>query len=278
MFFAKPNQYEPAGIFTTQHVILIILTITGIYVALKRTVNKSKEDIKKIIKTLTIIVWILEFIKIGFKFYIGKMNDVNEYLPLYYCSLLLYAGLMSSFGKGKIKRMGDVFLATGGIIGGIVFIIMPTTSLPTYPMLHYLSLHSFLYHGIMVYIGLLMNATHYIELELKDIIYFSELIGGICMISLVINRIFDSNLMFISKDFPGTPLTILYHLTGKLFTPIMIVIQMTLPFLVVYSVQKEKKIKQKQSVPYKISTDCFCFKEYIIGADGVVIYNFFQLS
>lgn len=248
MFFAKPNQYEPAGIFTTQHVILIILTIAGIYVALKRTVSKSKEDIKKIIKTLTIIVWILEFIKIGFKLYIGKMNDVNEYLPLYYCSLLLYAGLMSSFGKGKIKRMGDVFLATGGIIGGIVFIIMPTTSLPTYPMLHYLSLHSFLYHGIMVYIGLLMNATHYIELELKDIIYFSELIGGICMISLVINRIFDSNLMFISKDFPGTPLTILYHLTGKLFTPIMIVIQMTLPFLVVYSVQKEKKIKQKQSV------------------------------
>ena len=145
--------------------------------------------------------------------------------------------------------MGDVFLATGGIIGGIVFIIMPTTSLPTYPMLHYLSLHSFLYHGIMVYIGLLMNATHYIELELKDFIYFSELIGGICMISLVINRIFDSNLMFISKDFPGTPLTILYHLTGKLFTPIMIVIQMTLPFLVVYSVQQEKKIKQKQSVP-----------------------------
>ena len=69
MFFAKPNQYEPAGIFTTQHVILIILTITGIYVALKRTVNKSKEDIKKIIKTLTIIVWILEFIKIGFKLY-----------------------------------------------------------------------------------------------------------------------------------------------------------------------------------------------------------------
>lgn len=240
MFFARPNEYEPCGIFTTKHFILIILTIAAISVALKKTVNKSKDEVKKIIKKLTIIIWILEFVRIGFNLYIGNANNVNEYLPLYYCSLLLYAGLMSSFGKGKIKRIGDVFLSTGGIIGGIVFIIMPTTSLPTYPMLHFLSLHSFLYHGIMVYIGLLMNATHYINLEFKDIIYFAELVGGICAISLVINHIFDSNLMFISKDFPGTPLTILYHLTGKLFTPIMIISQMTLPFLVVYSVEKGK--------------------------------------
>ena len=247
MFFARPNEYEPCGIFTTKHFLLIILTIVAISIALKKTIHKSKEEIHKIIKSLTIVIWILEFVRIGFNIYIGNINNVNECLPLYYCSLLLYAGLMSSFGKGKIKRTGDVFLATGGIIGGIVFIIMPTTSLPTYPMLHFLSLHSFLYHGIMVYIGILINATHYISLELKDIIYFAELVGGICVVSLVVNRIFDSNLMFISKDFPGTPLTILYHLAGKFFTPIMIIAQMTLPFLVVYSVEKKKnKIKKTE--------------------------------
>ena len=245
MFFAKPNEYEPCGIFTTKHFILIILTITAISLALRKTVNKSKVEVKKIIRNLTIFIWILEFVRIGFNLYIGNASNVNEYLPLYYCSLLLYAGLMSSFGKGKIKRMGDVFLATGGIIGGIVFIIMPTTSLPTYPMLHFLSLHSFLYHGIMVYIGLLINTTHYINLELKDIIYFAELVGGICALSLLVNNIFDSNLMFISKDFPGTPITILYHIAGKFFTPIMILAQMTLPFLLVYSVEKRKDRGQK---------------------------------
>lgn len=248
MFFARPNEYEPCGIFTTKHFILIILTIVAISIALKKTIHKSKEEIYKIIKNLTIVIWILEFVRIGFNLYIGNVHNVNEYMPLYYCSLLLYAGLMSSFGKGKIKRIGDVFLATGGIIGGIVFIIMPTTSLPTYPMLHFISLHSFLYHGTMVYIGLLINATNYIELELKDIIYFAELVGGICIIALIVNNIFDGNLMFISKDFPGTPLTILYHLTGKLFTPIMIIAQMTLPFLVVYSVEngknKRKMVKE----------------------------------
>ena len=244
MFFAKPNEYEACGIFTTKHFILIILTISIISIALKKTVNKSKEDVKKIIKKLTIIIWVLEFVRIGFNLYIGNIHNVNEYLPLYYCSLLLYAGLMSSFGKGTVKRIGDVFLSTGGIIGGIVFIIMPTTSLPTYPMLHFISLHSFFYHGVMVYLGLLMNATNYIELKLKDIIYFAELVGVICLISLVINKIFDSNLMFISKDFPGTPLTILYHLCGKLFTPVMIISQMTLPFLVVYFLKNKRKMEK----------------------------------
>lgn len=52
---------------------------------------------------------------------------------LYYCSILLYAGIFSSLKNKFIKRVGDVFLATGGIVAGIVFIIFPTTSLLTYP-------------------------------------------------------------------------------------------------------------------------------------------------
>ena len=234
MFLSKPDESNSCGIFTLGHFILIILTTIGIITALIKTKNKTKEDVSKIIKNMTIIVWILEFFRIGFNLYIGEIYNVNSWMPLYYCSLLLYAGAMSSFGKGKIKRAGDVFLATGGIIGGIIFIIFPTTSLPSYPMFHFLSIHSFFFHGTMVYLGLLINITHYIKLEWKDIGYFASLVGILCIMALVINNICDSNLMFISKDFPGTPVTILYHLAGKWFTPIMIIIQMTLPFIIVF--------------------------------------------
>lgn len=234
MFLSKPDESNSCGIFTLGHFILIILTTVGIITALIKTKNKSKDDVSRIIKNMTIIIWILEILKIIFNLYIGEIHNVNSYLPLYYCSLLLYAGAMSSFGKGKIKRAGDVFLATGGIIGGIIFIIFPTTSLPSYPMIHFLSIYSFLFHGTMVYLGLLINITHYIKLEWKDIGYFASLVGILCIVALVINNICDSNLMFISKDFPGTPVTILYHLAGKWFTPIMIIIQMTLPFIIVF--------------------------------------------
>ncbi len=53
---------------------------------------------------------------------------------------LLYAGLLSSFGKGVLKRIGDVSLATGAIVGGIVFYnlsIYKFTFLSCFPLFKY---------------------------------------------------------------------------------------------------------------------------------------------
>ncbi len=245
MFFAKAGEYEPCGIFTVQHFELIFITILGIIFALKNTVNKTKEEVKQIIKRCTIVMWILEVIMIIFKLCTGDVRNLNNYVPLYYCSLLLYAGLLSSFGKGKIKRMGDVFLATGGIIGGLVFIILPTTSLPAYPMLHMVSLHSFLFHGTMIYLGLLIDITKYIELQASDIKYFATLVGIVCVLASFINKKFGSNLMFISQNFPGMPIEIIYNATGKFYTLVMSLAQMTLPFYVVYGIIELVNKKQK---------------------------------
>lgn len=249
MLFAKPGEYEPCGIFTKDHIALIIITTIGIAIAFKNTIHKNKEEVKKIIKNCTLVMWILEFIIISFKLSTGDIKNVNNYVPLYYCSLLLYAGLLSSYTRDKLKRTGDVFLATGGIIGGIVFIILPTTSLPEYPAWHIVSLHSFLFHGTMIYLGLLINATHYIEIEKQDIKYFASLVGIICILSYIINQIFDSNLMFISKDFPGTPLHLIYQITGPFYTIIMSLAQMILPFYIMYEILQHyylKKSNEKQ--------------------------------
>lgn len=236
MFLSRPGEYEPCGLFTVKHFTLMIITIIGISIALKYTVNKK--EVRKIIKKCTVLVWVLEFLIIAFKISINGTSNLNEYVPLYYCSLLLYSGICSSFGKGKIRRIGDVFLATGGIIGGIIFLLFPSTSLPTYPILHLVSIHSFIFHGIMVYLGLLINLTNYIELDKKDIIYYSMLVGIVCIIAYIVNRICGSNLMFISKNFPGTFIEFIYNLTGNFFTIFMIVAQMFLPFYTVYGIKR----------------------------------------
>lgn len=247
MFLSRPGKYEACGIFTIKHFILMAITILGVLIALKHTVNKK--DVKKTIKNCTIFVCIFEIVKIAFNIAVNGTKDLNQYVPLYYCSLLLYSGVFSSFGKGKIKRIGDVFLATGGIVGGIIFILFPSTSLPTYPMLHLISIHSFIFHGIMLYLGLLINLTNYIQLEKKDIIYYSSLIGGICFIAYIVNQIFGSNLMFISKNFPGTFIEIVYNIMGDFFTPFMILSQMFLPFYVVYGIIKVlKSIGEKDEI------------------------------
>ena len=250
MLFARPGKFEPCGMFTKGHFELILITVVWIIIALKNTMNKTKEEVGKIIKRCTIIMWILEIIMISFKISTGGIKNLNNYVPLYYCSLLLYAGGLSSFGKGKLKRIGDVFLATGGIIGGLVFIILPTTSLPAYPMLHMVSLHSFFFHGTMIYLGLLIDITNYIELQASDIKYFATLVGCVCIQAYIINKIFGSNLMFISQNFPGMPIEIIYNATGKFYTLVMSFAQMTLPFYVVYYVKKylDRNLKNKRGI------------------------------
>lgn len=252
MLFSKPGEYEACGMFTEGHIKLLIITIIGIIIALKKTTNKTKEEVKRIIKTCTIAMCFLEVITIIFKLLTGDPKNLNNYVPLYYCSLLLYAGLLSSFAKGELKRIGDVFLATGGIIGGMVFLILPTTSLPTYPALHFISLRSFLYHGIMVYLGLLINMTHYIELEVKDIKYYALLVGIVCVLAYIVNKIFGSNLMFISQNFPGMPIEILYNLTGRFYTLVASIGQMTLPFYIVYGIVHARSLRVKKLEEAKV--------------------------
>lgn len=249
MFFAKPGVYQPCGIFNLKHLCLFLVTITGVSFALKNTKTTNKNDIKKIIKITTIIVWILEILKIGFMCIIGEANNLNRVMPLYYCSLLLYAGILSSYGKGIFKKMGDVFLGTGGIIGGIVFLLFPTTSLPEFPLFHFISFHSFFFHGTMIYLGLLLYKSKYIELKFSDFKYYALLILLICLGAYAVNTRYDCNLMFISKDFPGTPISVLYKTTGKFFTIIMCLIQIIVPFYFIYVIQniihKCKKNKNK---------------------------------
>ncbi len=245
MFFSKPGDYKACGLFSLEHFFLIFATLVCVAIALKKTVHKSKNEVYKIIKKLTIAVWILEIVKILYTVGYLKLTDVKEWLPLYYCSLLLYASFLSSFTKGTFKRMGDVFLATGSLVGGIVFILLPTTSLPKYPAFHFISIHSFFFHGVMVYLTILINKTHYIELEKQDVMYFASLVGIICLLALVVNLEFNSNLMFISENFPHTPIEIIYKLTGRYFTPLMILGQMFLPFFAVYGIIRKIEKKEK---------------------------------
>lgn len=245
-FLAKIGTYKPCGIYTLGHYILLFTTIILIIMALFYTLKRNV-DVAKIIKRLTIVIVILEIIMISFKVYHNGWENINSYVPLYYCSLFIYAGLLSSFGKGVLKRMGDVFLATGGIIGGLVFIFYPSTSLPDYPAWHLVSIHSFFFHGSMIFIGLLINFKNYVELKKEDIKYYAPLVGVICLLAYIINLIFHSNLMFISDRFDIFILRELYDWTQMFYPLVVSLIQMFLPFYVVYlirSLLKKRIVKQ----------------------------------
>ena len=238
IFFSKPGEYKPCGMYSIGHIVLLVITFICIAIAIHFTKKFNKDNVKKTIKISTIILWVLEVIKIIFNIAIGNIKNPNNYIPLYYCSLILYAGIFSGYCKGKLKKVGDVFISTGAIIGGVFCLFCPNTSLPAYPMLHYISIQSFIFHGTMLYLGILTNITGYTNLKIGDIKYYAILLLLISTISAIVNKIFGTNFMFISNDFPNTPISVIYKYTGKLFMPFMILIQTVGPFYVIYALRK----------------------------------------
>lgn len=235
-FFAPERLYPPAGVFSAAHFVMLGVTTILIAVALWLSRRTTYAQVKRIIGILTVLLWGLEVCKILFNFSIGNIGNPTTYVPLYYCSLALYAGVLSAFCKGRLKRVGDVFLATGNLVGGVCFLLLPVSSLTVYPAMHFIAFHSFFLHGAMTYLSLLILMRGYCTVQKKDFFGYFVLLLCICGAALVVNLTCDSNLMFISQSTPGTPLAWLYDATGVLFTPLMILGQATLPFWGIYGI------------------------------------------
>lgn len=250
MFFAKPGEYEACGIFSKEHFILLGISFFVIIIGVYFTRKMDKEKVLKTIRIATIFLWILEIIKIIFNLAIGNADKPNSYIPLYFCSLILYAGVLSGFCKGKLKKIGDVFIATGAIVAGLVFLIYPSTSIITYPLFHFISLQSFILHSLMIYLGVLVNITGYVKIQGKDIIYYASLIILIGVIAYIFNLFFDSNLMFVSHDFPAIKIIHYFYIKlGVIFPIFMILVQAILPFYIIYYIKcllKLIKYKKKE--------------------------------
>ncbi len=79
-------------------------------------------------------------------------------LPLDLCSLIMPAGILTGFGRGKVRQMAAAWVSTGGILGGLATMVQ-LNALRYYPMLSFGALYSMLWHFLMVFMGALLCVT-----------------------------------------------------------------------------------------------------------------------
>ncbi len=246
LFFSPRDVGDPCGMFTTAHIIslIICLVLIGLGIYLSRKVKDK--NVFTIIKVISIMVTILEIIKIGYNFYYGY-TYLDSWFPLAYCSLFIYATWMSGFGKGIICNIGNVFLVYGGIIAGLGFLIFPSTSLQIHPIFHYLSMYSMLFHSLMVYIGILLLVKNIVVINKNNYGIYILFCLFFMIISLIINKIYDCNMMFLKEPF-NLPIDFLKNVQKKipwLYSVIIMVVYFIGPPLGAYILSifktKEKK-------------------------------------
>lgn len=233
MLFAPRDAYEACGMFTTGHMIMLFMSFALLVLLVLISKKMTKSAFHIIIRILAVLVVILELIKIGFNFSLGY-TWLDAWFPISFCSIFIYALVLSGFTKGRLKEMGEAYLAGATIVAGFAFLLFPTTSLIQYPMWHYLSIHSMLFHTLMIYVGIMYMTKTDITLGQRELCNFIKLFSVFAILAVILNTAFHSNLMIMREPYniPIPFLHVLYKNSPWGYTVIATLTYLLIPFTI----------------------------------------------
>ena len=157
-----PSSELPGTMFTPLHFIVAGILL-AIVIICAMIVYKKDKLIKPIFITLWAIVSVLEVVKIVWESTTGNVVklEVTGILPLYPCSIFMYAMPFAIWGKGKVKQAACGYVCTLGLLGGMVNFFYPMTVLYNYSIISFSAMHSMIYHAIMLFTCLTMLLSKY---------------------------------------------------------------------------------------------------------------------
>ena len=131
----------------------------------------------------------MEIIKITIAFINGEGDKLDHWVPLYFCSMFIYATWLAGYAKGKIADLGRAFVGTGGIIAGLSFLIFPTTSFTMYPLFHYFCMYSMVYHSLMVFLGITYLLNGVVKIDKKSFIDYVIFCSVLNILAIIVNSL-----------------------------------------------------------------------------------------
>ena len=235
------NGQDYGGFAQYLYLIISIVLMTVLLIIFRKS---KKEKVLNIIKFVSIFLTIL---------YIGKTVWESVYdikltgsfntglLPLDTCSIVMYAGLISGFGKGKLKKMADSWLSTGSIVGGFATMLF-LNAFKYYPFFSFGAFYSMIWHFLMVFLGLLLVVTNYVDMKYTRVIYGYLFHFAISLIVIIIDFIYNFDFM-LYLNLGGIPFfqDIASYFTSvnlRILNPLMMLILYYLAFNIVYIIPK----------------------------------------
>ena len=233
------NGQDYGGFAQYFYMIISIILLIILLISLKKI---SKEKVLKIIKVISIFLISFYIIKTTWE----SIHDIkyngsfNLYLlPFDSCSIIMLAGIISGFSKGKIKEYSDSWIATGSIVGGISTMLY-LNAFKYYPFLSFGAFYSMIWHFLMVFLGLLLIVTNYVPIKYNTVIKGFIFHFVISIFIIMIDFIFNFDFMMY-KSLGGIPIfeDIATKFTSnglEFLNPIMMLLLYFLAFNIVFCI------------------------------------------
>lgn len=161
--YLPPKELLPGTMFTPLHFIFAACVAAGLILLGLHIAKKSEKTIRITFICLWAVLVVLEVVKILWETYCGKTVSFEwgGILPLYPCSIFMYAMPFAIWGRGLVRRAACGYVCSLGLLGAAINFVYPATILGNYSCLSFAGFHTFFYHGMMLLCALVMLRSGY---------------------------------------------------------------------------------------------------------------------
>jgi len=159
-----PSADQIAGtLFTPLHLIFALAVAGLIALLCVLTCKKGEKTLRTVYGFLWAAVVVLEITKIVWETVSGRVISFEwgGVLPLYPCSIFMYAMPFAIWGKGYVRKAACGYVCSLGLLGGAINFVYPANILSNYSCISFAGAHTFFYHGAMVFCAATMLASGY---------------------------------------------------------------------------------------------------------------------
>lgn len=208
---------QPEGAWSWQHILFVSLllasmTVLAVFLGMK---NRDKDLAAKNVVLIWagVLINAVELLQIFVVCFRDGWDSITRLLPLFLCSIQMFAIPLAALSKGKLKESALDFVFTFGILGAIFGTIGATQNYNAYPVLSMPNVVSGVSHCISGFSSLYIVIAGMQSMKKENLLITLAILGGFVLLASLANWAFGYNYMFLVYH-DGTPYVILWDLVG----------------------------------------------------------------
>ncbi len=248
---------DVAGLFNLTHLLYVIVFFALLSLALYRSRGMTDKVFRRLYLAVAVGVTVGEGVKIALRIF--KNQWIDSWIPLYFCSLFLFAVWLPYSRHRPLKRAGYAYMTMGGIPAAICFTLYPSTSLALFPLFHPSTIYSGVFHFAMLYLGIMLLLRGEYRPEWRDGGPYFLFILFFAIPSVILNRVYGTNCLFLRHAFKLPFLEPIIALSPYLYMALAFLAQSVLIFLVpcgltrLIEQKRAKKLDTEKEMSHELS-------------------------
>lgn len=216
-YFWKQQDDIPAGmgypLFGTAHLVSVAVTLLLVVIAIRMIDREDGAAQKKVLKVIPVFMLFLEAVKDLFLVAIDRFSI--GYLPLHVCSIGIFIFLLREYLPWKRGRQYFGEVAVTLIMPASVAALIFADWTIYYPVLNFINLHSYLWHGLLILYPLILYRAKEISPSIKHIHWVIIFLCLVVPPIYLFDKHFGCNYFFVNRPVPGSPLEWLASFMGN---------------------------------------------------------------